>query len=434
MTRIGQHLSAERLVALEAALRDGAGYNDARLAGYACSTIVRHRRRMGLSAPPPRGREATTAAPEAPAPEPAGAYRPGGSAADRRIVQLTTEVERLRAALKQAHRESLDDDAMRTLLGRVAAAPVDPPDWLAAPPATRTERTPEVPVVLASDWHLGEVVDPAEMRQYNAYSIAIAEARIRRLVESVIRLARRSGPGVYPGLVFALLGDLVSGGLHPELAKTDEEERIPSALRCRDLLVWAIERLAAEFGRVYVPCVAGNHGRETPKPEFKRYVYKNFDWMIYQLLCRHFEGRADVRIDAPAGNETPFRVYSTRFLALHGDMMGVKGGDGIIGAIGPIMRGEIKVRGQVSTLGGDYDIALMGHWHQELWLPRAFVNNTLKGWDEFARLALRAPPSPPTQLMFFVHPRRGVTSRWSVQVETGKFDEAAPWVSVLGAA
>jgi hypothetical protein len=39
-------------------------------------------------------------------------------------------------------------------------------------------------------------------------------------------------------------------------------------------------------------------------------------------------------------NDVHYRVYGVRFLLNHGDMLGVKGGDGIIGAIGPIMRGE----------------------------------------------------------------------------------------------
>ncbi|OYX81959.1 MAG: hypothetical protein B7Y84_20190, partial [Azorhizobium sp. 32-67-21] len=109
-----------------------------------------------------------------------------------------------------------------------------------------------------------------------------------------------------------------------------------------------------------------------------------------------------------------YRIFSQRYLALHGDMLGVKGGDGIIGAIGPIMRGEVKTRGQAASSGRDYDVLLMGHWHQELWLPRAIVANSLKGFDEFAKNALRAPPSEPSQPLWFVHPRRGITSRWSV--------------------
>src|SRR5260370_4938782 len=90
----------------------------------------------------------------------------------------------------------------------------------------------------------------------------------------------------------------------------------------------------------------------------------------------------DARVDIRPSNDVHYRVYGLRFLLNHGDMLGVKGGDGIIGAIVPIMRGEIKKSGQSAALGLEYDINIMGHWHQELMLPRAIVCNTLKGFDE----------------------------------------------------
>ena len=36
--------------------------------------------------------------------------------------------------------------------------------------------TPEVPVTIWSDWHLGEVVERAEMNGFNEFSMAIARA------------------------------------------------------------------------------------------------------------------------------------------------------------------------------------------------------------------------------------------------------------------
>jgi hypothetical protein len=66
------------------------------------------------------------------------------------------------------------------------------------------------------------------------------------------------------------------------------------------------------------------------------------------------------------------------------------------GAIGPIMHGEIKKAGQSAALGLEYDLCIMGHWHQELWLPRALVCNTLKGFDEYARNQLGAKPTWPS--------------------------------------
>jgi hypothetical protein len=77
----------------------------------------------------------------------------------------------------------------------------------------------------------------------------------------------------------------------------------------------------------------------------------------------------DVRIDIRDSNDVHYRVYALRFLLNHGDMLGVKGGDGIIGAIGPIMRGEIKKSGQSAALGLKYDINIMKHWHQESCRP-----------------------------------------------------------------
>ena len=359
-------------------------------------------------------------------------WRLGGSAADRRVVDLEDQLAGLKRSLREAHREALDADAIRRLIGITAAAPTSPPDWLVKP-ETRGGKTCEVPVTIWACWHGGERVSAAETNGVNQFDTAILERRVRRLVETTIHLCRDHGPGRYPGIVVNLLGDMVSGGLHPELLKTDEEEVIPAALRVRDLLVWALDRIAEAFGRVYVPCAAGNHGRSTLKPEFKRYVFKSFDWLIYQLLARHYAGRREIVFDIPESNEVLYRVYGQRYLALHGDMLGVKGGDGIIGAIGPIMRGETKVGKQAAAIGRDYDVLIMAHWHQQLWLPRVVVSNTLKGFDEYAKNALRAPPSTPSQPLWFVDPKWGKTAHRDIWLEDPGLPAADGWVSWLDA-
>lgn len=424
---VGAHLGEAEAERIRLALARNPNISQvAREIGVERSTVRRVRDRAGEGA-----------ASDAPAEPPqSSAFRLGGSPESRRIVQLEDEVRRLRTELKVAHRAALDEEAVREIIGVMAAAPPDPPSWLVRPAKKRKgERTAEVPVCTWSDWHLGEVVSREETNGINAYDIATAERRVRALVTNIISICTRHGPGLYPGIVVNLLGDIVSGGLHPELAKTDAEEVIPAALRASDLLIWAFEQMIAAFGSVYVPCAAGNHGRNTVKPEYKRYVYKNFDWLIYQILVRHFAGRPEIRFDIRESNEVRYRVFGQRYLAMHGDMLGVKGGDGIIGAIGPIMRGEVKTRGQAASSGRDYDVLVIGHWHQELWLPRAIVANALKGFDEYARLALRAIPSEPSQPLWFVHPRRGITSRWNVRVEAPpERADGEGWVSWEGEA
>jgi hypothetical protein len=357
----------------------------------------------------------------------------GASRKDRTILGLRDEVSRLKREIQENHRRELAEDEIRSILGNMSSTPANPPNWLIRVQAKRGGRTPEVPMTAWADWHAGESVSRSELNGVNEFSLYILESRVRRLVERTIALATEHGPGVYPGIVVNLLGDFVSGGLHPELLRTDEEEIIPAVLRVRDLLVWALRKVADAFGQVYAPAVAGNHGRGTAKPEFKRYVYKNFDWMIYQLVIRALKDLKDDRItvDVRPSNETHYRVFDQRYMAMHGDMLGVRGGDGIIGAIGPIVRGEIKTRGYAASSGQDYDMLVIGHWHQPLWLPRAIVSNTLKGYCEYAKNALRAPISEPSQPLWFVHPKYKITSRFEIKVEDLPTKKATPWVSVF---
>ncbi|MBX3547498.1 hypothetical protein, partial [Chelatococcus sp.] len=165
--------------------------------------------------------------------------------ADRKIVRLQDEVNDLRAKLREAQRGHLADEVVLDALGVMGAAPESPPDWLTRIPAASATKTPEVPVTIWSDWHMGEVVSRDEVGGCNAYNIEIAERRVRRLLDATIDICANHGPKSYPGIVVNLLGDFVSGGLHPELAKTDDEEVIPAALRCRDLLIAGLERMAA---------------------------------------------------------------------------------------------------------------------------------------------------------------------------------------------
>ncbi len=364
--------------------------------------------------------------------EPVQESKLGGSDKDRQIVALQDEVSRLNRALKDAHREANTADIIREMVGRVTEAAANLPPWVTAPPARlRGKADPEVPVTCWSDWHLGEVVEPEEVNGFNAYNMQIAGDRIERLIDKTIMLCREHHTGNYPGIVVNLVGDFISGGLHPELAKTDEEETIPACIQAIDWVVAGLRRMADAFGRVYVPAVAGNHGRQTAKPEFKRYYKKNFDWLIYQMVASRLADDKRISFDIRPSNDVHYKVFGVRYLLLHGDMLGVKGGDGIIGSIGPIMRGEVKKSGQSSALGMPFDQLIMGHWHQRLWLPRAIVSSTIKGFDEYARLQLGAKPDRPTQALWFVHPTHGMTAHWDVYVDDPKKKTEEKWVSVF---
>lgn len=350
-----------------------------------------------------------------------------------RYVRLQDENTRLRAEIKATHRDNLDAETVRESIFGLAANAANPPAWL-TPAATgrKAKLRASVPSTIWSDWHLGENVTKAEVNGVNAFNLEIAAERIERLVERTIDLCfhHMTQPD-YPGIVVNILGDIVSGDIHTELSETNDAELFQVILWARDHIIAALKRMADAFGRVFCPCVPGNHGRTTRKPQAKRYIYKNADWLIYCLVERHFleTGDSRVQFQIPATGEALYRVFNHRYMGVHGDDLGVKGGDGIIGAIGPIMRGEIKVNGSSSQIGRGYDTLMMGHWHQTLWLPRAIVNNTLKGYDEYARRMLRAPATPPAQNLWFTHQTRGITARWEVRLDDSPAVADAPWLT-----
>lgn len=353
----------------------------------------------------------------------------GGTDEDRRVVALEDENRRLQEALRTAHRAAIDDDAAFKLLGIIKDMPNDPPAWLSEyrAPKRKSDPDPEVPVTCWSDWHYGEVVNLKETNGLNEYNPQIARERADRLFQSTVKLCQHFHTGNYPGIVVNLMGDFVSGNrLHPELAITDAKTIIEQVFDVLGIITAGLTMMADNFENVFVPCVPGNHGRITAKPEFKHSVLSNYDTLIYYLLRKHFADDPRVRFMIRESEDAYYGVFGTYYFVVHGDKLGVRGGDGIIGPLGPITRGEIKKAAQAASMGEPYDRLVIGHYHTELWLPRVHASNTLKGWDEYAKLQLGAKPSRPTQPLWFNHPR-GITAMWPIHVDLPPASDK-PWI------
>ena len=356
------------------------------------------------------------------------------------VAALRRKLKEAQSRARDAEEKARDENALAEIIAGLTAAPAQPPHWVTdSVDHIIRGRTSSVPILCLGDWHYGERVNPSEAGGYR-FDAAIAEDRIRRTIEKTVSLTRDALAGLeYPGIVCALLGDMTSGALHPELAESDEYSVFMSILRVRDLIVGAIRALADEFGRVFVPTAVGNHGRAFDrKPRAKGYTERNSDWLVYQLVAREFQHDPRVTVMIPDSGETVFRVYGRTFLLSHGDMLGTKGGDGIIGALGPIMRGSMKTLRSVASLGVDVDHLIVGHWHQSIHLPQVTVNGTIKGPDEYALKMLRAPAEDPSQTLMVMHPQHGLTFRQPIFLR----DEACPdrtrtatsnrWVEVMG--
>lgn len=344
---------------------------------------------------------------------------------------------KLRAAEKELaaiKRDNVSAAELREKLFNLHALVPDPPKWLEKKSSAGHSG---VPMTMWSDWHWGERVFREQTGGANEFNRAEAKRRLRRLVDSTLDIcAHHMGTSpTYPGIVVCLGGDMISGNIHEELRETNEGPVQVVMKEVKEQLIAALTLVADKFEKVFVPCVVGNHGRTTHKPRAKDRVYENLEWGLYQSVEEIFTARGDKRVQfmIPGETDAYFSVLGHRFLLTHGDALGVKGGDGIIGALGPITRGTIKVGRSEAQIGRDFDTLLMGHWHT--FIPRgdasaALVNGSLKGYDEYARLMLRVPYARPSQALWFIHAKHGFTAQWPIYLDDRReATKSTEWVT-----
>jgi hypothetical protein len=333
----------------------------------------------------------------------------GADELDRVRARLDAKAEELgqaRATLKTLEREN---EALREVAD-IAKHPLRPPKWLSPPKRGHEKRA--IVCSICSDLHLDEVINPAEIEYRNAYNRPIAEQRLERYFKNIVKLTRDYLQGLdFEGCVLMLGGDLISGDIHQELTETNEGTSVETVLYWAERLASGIRLLADEFGKVWVPCVVGNHGRRTVKPRAKRRARDSFDWLLSQMVAGYFKDDDRVEFEITDGTDILVPVYDWRALLTHGDQ--VSGGGGIGGPWPPLMRMIARKRQRF-----EFDTLVCGHWHSLVQAPTAglIVNGCLSGYGEFSA-TMNFAPEPPQQALWTVSPEVGVTFQCPVFVQ-----------------
>jgi hypothetical protein len=332
------------------------------------------------------------------------------------IRQLQTELRDLRRRLN--HQEDVERMAMG-----LKDYPLDIPAWTYKQ-AGGAGKHREAPILFTSDFQFGEVVDLDEMEGINEYNVEIAERRYDTLINKTVDLCfHHTANPDFPGLIYLRGGDAISGGIHDELAQTDEYSPPEAVVALARKEISGIEHCADKFGRVHVISVPGNHDRITKKKQHKRMAATSYELMVQAMIQIYFEAKADSRVTfhSPKSGDAYFPVWGWQFLLTHGDRIGTGGGTGYIGPIATITRGFAKIKRQHAGLGKILHFILTGHYHTSCEPPGGFGNGSLVGYGEYAR-DLRADPEPPCQWLLMVHPEQGVTQRRKIFVEPPRQD------------
>lgn len=271
-----------------------------------------------------------------------------------------------------------------------------------------------VPFLLLSDWHSDEYVDAGAMNGLNHYDQTVMEQRVTTLFQcagEITEIYRHNSD--IKSMVIAALGDFASCWLHDELVETNTLTPTEALLKVLDALTGGIDYLL-DIGVVedvlFVGTV-GNHGRITKKPQAKNRVKKNYEWILYSLLARHYAAKGEKRIkfQLPQGYFNWISVFDRNIRCHHGDGIQYHGG---VGGIHIPLRKAIAQWNKAKHA----DIDLLGHWHQ---LERAkdyVVNGSLIGYNEYAEI-IKADPEKAQQCVFLLHQKYGPTGFYPIVVQ-----------------
>ena len=296
--------------------------------------------------------------------------------------------------------------------------PVDVPEWTLPEKDSKTV-SDNIPVLLVSDFHYGENVNPKEVPDGNCYSTNVAKARWDRLINNTILKTRTKGKAC-KGMVVCFLGDDISGDIHDELKETNDKTPIDACMDVAALKVKMLKAFEQEYGKVWVISVMGNHGRTTKKPQSKQISEHNYDTLISAMVQKQLEDDKNISFYTPKSGEAYFELCGTNFLATHGDRIGSRGGQGFIGCSATIARGQHKTRQSYAQIDKPIDWMLIGHFHTPMLLEHTIVNGTTVGYSQYAR-DLRLEPALPSQTLFYVDETYGVTDLSRIYV-TNKED------------
>ena len=299
------------------------------------------------------------------------------------------------------------------------------------PTGKRKGESTQTVVAPLTDTHIGEDVDYQQMAGLNSYSFDIFNRRLSGWAEQVLNLVelRRASVPI-DDLIVPMLGDMISGDIHDELIKTNQDNVMGQMSRGANLIAQALMYLAPHFKTITVPCVVGNHGRMTRKPPMKD-KYMDWDYMLYQWVASFCKHQKNIKFKINTSYMNIFQVYDKNVLIMHGDSASGAGSITTITRVLTNLRSVLQFRKglepenaeanlaipEPNILPTSFDSVMLGHFHRvdeiDIGTGHAIICGCMKGGDEFALQRL-AVITKPQQIVTYWHPKYGYIGKETI--------------------
>ena len=319
---------------------------------------------------------------------------------DAELSRLRAETAGLRARYKAAlgriDAERARGDAMAGLRGIAPHRARQRPG--------KAKRHSATMVVLLSDWHVEERVDPATVNGLNDYSLDVADQRIAELGERLaVMLDHERRLADIRRVVVWLGGDFLSGHIHDDTAELAQLAPLSATRWAGERIRGFLDAVAGQADEVIVATNSGNHGRSTDKLRIGTEMEHSFEQHLY-LTMAGAETKDNIRWHVGTGYLNVLDLDGFRVRFHHGHAVRYQGGIGGIHV--PLNK---SIAAWDATLRAD--LTCLGHWHQFSWgrSGRYVSNGSVIGHSAYA-VRIKATYEPPCQACVVIdHERHEVT-------------------------
>lgn len=235
-------------------------------------------------------------------------------------------------------------------------------------------------VALFSDAHIEETVNPASVLNMNEYNIEIAEQRIQKYFENLCECIKVDE---VDDLIFASLGDSITGFLHDELTQCNSLSPLEATLKAQSLIYNGLRYICetTKLNSIKFIGIVGNHSRTTKKIQHANGFKMSYEWLMYKNIEQQCKNDSlPIEFCIP---ESEVAVVNTpdgqKFIFAHGFQIRGGGNATVCGIYPSLNRLALKwgkVFGQ--------DKIYIGHFHQCVSIPNAVVNGSIIGYNTFA--------------------------------------------------
>ncbi len=266
------------------------------------------------------------------------------------------------------------------------------------------------PVIMLSDWHFEENIDPRTINGLNEYNLEIAEQRWVRCIQNSMKLVHKERhSSEVKQVVVWLGGDFITGYIHEELEESNYLSPVQAVRFAKKRIISALDFYAqhGNFERIVVVCNYGNHGRTNKKPRVSTGHKNSYEWMMYKDLQDYYQTEKRFEFVVPDGLFAYVDVFGYVNRFWHGDTISYGGG------IGGLTVPLIKAIGRYNTtIKADFNF--MGHYHQLFEATKdCMVNGSGIGYSAYAQ-RIGASFERPQQGFKMIDRKHGYTTKLNI--------------------